>query len=269
MQALVPVASVALLVLACGLAAQPVAATCHLPSPGHCDNAGAAASPNCPTTLPDGYRVECPTLSLGQQDAVSFNLDGIQVEGKASPTVLVEEFDGAHDFPIGSVVTLTFAARWTGNATHPAAIAATYAFDAHNVTWASAPGSAQASPKTTTLDQSVSGFPQYPSYPFLFTDFSGANTTFQWTFTIPETVKEGSLRIPVALALDHGDHESSYESDLVLRVASQEVSVIPPPPFWQDPSFILLVGVAIGLAVGFILFGKPKTAARRVGGGCA
>lgn len=209
----------------------------------------------CPTTHA-GVVVECPRQTLGHQDAVTLVLGGIRVDARAWPTLLVEDLGGPHDYPIGSNVTLTFAAHWTGNATHPASFEATYFFDAHNVTWTSAPGVAAAGDRNAT-----DGFPAYPSYTFTFSDWSGANTTFEWSFRIPDSAKTGTLRLPVAFAITEAGRQQSVQSDFVLRIVSKEVSVIPPPPFWRDPAFILLVGAAIGLAVGYIVFGKPRPSA--------
>ncbi|MES2153581.1 MAG: hypothetical protein V4510_00405 [bacterium] len=241
-----------LIVLCGGLLVIPPAALadCHLPAPSRCAPAPGVPERGCPTTF-GGLVAECPDQALGQQDAVVLTVDGLRVEGLASPTVLVSDTDGPHDYPIGSIVTLTFSARWLGNATHPDAVAAVYHFDAHAINWTSAPAG----------PADVQGYPRYPSYGFTFDDWSGGNTTFQWTFRIPEGTPLGTLHVPVAFAVTAGGRERSSQSDLVLHVVSKEVSVIPPPPFWRDPAFILLVGCVIGLTLGFILFGKPRASA--------
>lgn len=250
-----PAALAAVLLVACaGLAAAPAAtATCHLPSPGHCKVVG---SDPCPATVGSVY-VECPKVQLGQQDAVAFTVAGIEVVGQAFPTVIVQAAGDAQDYPIGSVVTLRFSARWGGNATHPDSLSAAYYFDARQVNWTSPPLQ-----EDVAVMEGTQGFPEYPVYPFLFQDWSGANTTFLWTFELPGDAKVGTLRIPVAFAVRGEGRESSAQGELVLNVVSAEVDVIP-TPFWRDPSFILLVGIAIGLAVGYIVFGRPRPAALR------
>ncbi len=240
----------------------PASADCHLPTPGRCTG-GTTSNVSCPSNI-SGTVVECPKHVFGQQDAVSLTVSGIRVDGQASPTVLVAQVDGPHDYPIGSTVTLTFMARWIGNGSHPETVRAAYSFDAHNVTWASPPGASGPLSDARSAGPG-GGFPLYPSYAFTFSDWSGANTTFQWTFNIPDGTPLGTLRIPVAFAVTDAGRERAAQSDFVLHVVSQEVSVIPPPPFWRDPAFILLVGATIGLAVGYILFHRPRPAARRLG----
>jgi hypothetical protein len=189
---------------------------------------------------------------LGQQDGVVLLLDGLRVDGKAWPTLLVEALDGPRDYPVGSNVTIRFSVHWTGNATHPQSVLATYFFDAHNVTWTSYPGN----------DRADHGNPAFPAYSFTFADWSGANTTYQWTFRIPDGAAIGTMHFAVAFAVTDAGRQRSAQSDILLHIVSQEVSVLPPPPFWRDPAFILLVGGAIGLTLGYIVFGKPKPAAR-------
>lgn len=236
------------------IAALPVGAGCHLPAPGHCA-AGSLYTGACPWS--DGaVRVECPKTEYGQLDAVELEIEGIIVSGQAYPTVLVEKTDSAHEYPIGSHVTLVVSARWQGNGSHPDRVRITYSFDAREVNWTShLPASdGDAAPGADAR--------RFPTYSFDFADWSGANITYRWSFHLPASVREGALRLPVAAAVRYATREVAVQSDMVLTIVSQEQSVLPPPPFWRDPAFILGVGVAIGVAVGYIVFGKPRPAAQ-------
>jgi hypothetical protein len=200
-----------------------------------------------------------PSDPMLRDDAALLSAGGLDAAVVASPMLVVEEdrAEPSHLYPVGSLVALTANARWSGSGPAPPRVRAILSFDARSVEWLSPPG-------RTANDGAWEA--HAPSYAFTL-DPSAGNLTLLWALRIPQNATEGDLRLPVTLSVE-SDPPASNTKDLVLRVVSEGSVPSWTPPFWQDPAFILVVGVAIGLAVGFILFGKGKASAlpRQMGG---
>lgn len=232
--ALAALAALSALALTAPLAAPPAAADCHLPPAGHCDGVGQPRMPACTNAM--APPASCTTSTDNKDDEVRVSLPDLAVEGAATPRGLP-----AHPiaYEAGTLVDLTFTFDWSGPAAQDVEV---YFAVRPGLDWASAGG--------TTV-----GSPRFFHYTLNLTPDEPA--TVAWTARLWDNAT-GPVLLDLSVAYpDAKGVERHGEATLLLDV----VEHLPPPPampFWQDPAFILMLGMVIGLAVGYILFGKPR-----------
>ncbi|MEA3189782.1 MAG: hypothetical protein QOD77_364 [Thermoplasmata archaeon] len=219
--------------------ALPAAGDCHLPPAGHCDGVGQPRMPSCTNTM--APPASCTTSTDNKDDEVRIALPDLDVEGMATPRGLP-----AHPsaYETGTLVDLTLTFDWSGEA---AADVEVYFAARPGLDWVSAGGATVGSPRFFRYTLNLT--PDEPA-------------TVAWTARIWDNAT-GPALLDLAVAYhDARGVEQHGEATVLLEVVDR-LPGPPAVPFWQDPAFILMLGMVIGLSVGYVLFGKPRQGPKR------